>query len=152
MLFGEIINEEGKAEVKSIILDWKNAKIASATKDLAFLLLSSTGHELRTQSLDLILKSYHKIFTRSLESLGIKTSECAGLSYEDFFADYAMSTKGAFLQSVCVLVQEMSFMENQLHTEEGNTHARNLTAYERRALNIIHDPVLNSTHFVSDSG
>lgn len=32
MLFGEIINEEGKAEVKSIILDWKNAKIASATK------------------------------------------------------------------------------------------------------------------------
>lgn len=29
---------------------------------------------------------------------------------------------------------------------------RNLTAYERRALNIIHDPVLNSTHFVSDSG
>ena len=42
---------------------------------------------------------------RSLESLGVNTGECQGLSYEDFFADYAMSTKGAFLQSVCVLVQ-----------------------------------------------
>jgi len=98
--------------------------------------------------LDHILTTYHNIFTRSLESLGVNTGECQGLSYEDFFADYAMSTKGAFLQSVCVLVQEMSFMENQLHTEEGTTHARNLTAYESRALNIINDDILNQTHFL----
>jgi len=148
MLFGEVVDAEGTKELQSIILDWKNAKIASATKDLAFLLLSSTTNELRTESLDHILTTYHNIFTRSLESLGVNTGECQGLSYEDFFADYAMSTKGAFLQSVCVLVQEMSFMENQLHTEEGTTHARNLTAYESRALNIINDDILNQTHFL----
>ena len=34
-------------DAKIVVLDWKNAKIASATKDLAFFLLSSTSNSLR---------------------------------------------------------------------------------------------------------
>ena len=49
MLFGAATTKEGDEELQSIILDWKNAKIASATKDLAFLLLSSTTNQLRQE-------------------------------------------------------------------------------------------------------
>ena len=150
MLFGS--QEAADAEVPSIILDWKNAKIASATKDLAFLLLSSTTNQLRQEFLVDILKTYHTIFCKSLNILGVNTADCQGLSYEEFFADYAMSTKGAFLQSVCVLVQEMSFMKNQM-TEDGDSATEeqelSLTVYERRALNLMNDEVLNITHFSS---
>ena len=146
MLFAEVAGEE--PELQSIILDWKNAKLASATKDLAFLLLSSTSSSLRHTYLHNILKTYHAIFIQSLQLLGIKTGECSGLSYEDLFADYAVSTKGAFLQSVCVLVQEMSFMQYQLSSrEEDMATRRTLAAYERRALDIINDETLNATHF-----
>ena len=34
--------EEEEEDIKCLVLDWKNAKIASATKDLAFFLMSSS--------------------------------------------------------------------------------------------------------------
>jgi len=139
-------------DAKIVVLDWKNAKIASATKDLAFFLLSSTSNSLREDCLEEILTTYYKIFCESLEILGVVTSECRGLSYEEFRTDYAVSTKGAFLQSVCVLVQELSFMEHKLFVTESPhqtaIHIQNLGLYERRALEIMYDRVLNETHFV----
>lgn len=147
MLFGAATTKEGDEELQSIILDWKNAKIASATKDLAFLLLSSTTNQLRQEFLQDILKTYHTIFCKSLTTLGVNTADCQGLSYDEFFADYAMSTKGAFLQSVCVLVQEMSFMKFQMNEASTEEQVRSLTVYERRALNLMNDEVLNVTHF-----
>lgn len=149
MMFGERTGEGGTLELQSIVLDWKNAKIASATKDLAFLLLSSTTNSLRQQHLQHILHTYHSLFCSSLQVLGVNTSDCKGLSYEDFFADYAMSTKGAFLQSVCVLVQEMSFMEVQIVDNNELHHVENLTVYEKRALQLMNDETLNTTHFSS---
>lgn len=147
ILFGEMNMECGEVELQSILLDWKNAKIASATKDLAFLLLSSTSNSLRKTHIMDILRTYHTIFCESLEAQGVNTAECRSFSFEDFFADYAMSTKGAFLQSVCVLVQEMTFMEDQLTEKEEPHHYTHLTAYEKRALDLIEDDILNKTHF-----
>ena len=40
---------EEEEDIQCLVLDWKNAKIASATKDLAFFLMSSTSNELRTE-------------------------------------------------------------------------------------------------------
>jgi len=136
------------SELETIVLDWKNAKVASATKDLAFLLLSSTTHELRKASLDLILRTYHRIFCESLEMLGCNVQKCHGLSYKEFFADYAVSTKGAFLQAICVLMQEMTFMGDKADYDESAEHT--LTVYERRALNLMKDDVLSATHFAGN--
>merc|ERR1719411_1660776 len=52
-----------------LVLDWKNAKIASATKDVAFLLLSSTTNRLRTECLMEILQHYHATFLSTLAGL-----------------------------------------------------------------------------------
>jgi len=137
--------------LRSIILDWKNAKIASATKDLAFFLLSSTSNNLREDCLEEILETYYSIFCKSLQILGVNTGDCQGLSFEEFRTDYAVSTKGAFLQSVCVLVQELTFMEAKLFITEPHhcaTHIQNLGQYERRALELMYDRTLNQTHFV----
>jgi hypothetical protein len=102
--------------------------------------------------LEEILTTYYKIFCESLEILGVVTAECRGLSYEEFRTDYAVSTKGAFLQSVCVLVQELSFMEHKLFVTESPhqtaIHIATLGQHERRALEIMSDRVLHATHFV----
>merc|ERR1719187_2225212 len=98
-------------DLACVVLDWKNAKIASATKDLAFLVLSSTNNLLRTESLSDILHVYYSTFTVTLTQLGV---ELGSLTYEYFYEDYKRAMKGAFLQSVCVLVQEMQYLENQL--------------------------------------
>jgi thiamine kinase-like enzyme len=138
-----------------MVLDWKNAKIASATKDLAFFLLSSTSNSLREDCLEDILETYYSIFCNSLKILGVNTDDCQGLSFQEFRTDYAVSTKGAFLQSVCVLVQELTFMEHKLFVTESPhqtaIHIQNLGLYERRALELMYDRVLNETHFDAKS-
>ena len=125
----------------------KNAKIASATKDLAFLLLSSTTNQLRTESLDVILRQYYTSFCATLEVLDTELSQA--VTYTEFLADYKLSTMGAFMQAVCVLVQEMQFFENQLTEDRDNLQeiADTLRVYKTRALNMMNDVTLKEAHF-----
>ena len=138
-------DERDGEEPRCIVLDWKNAKIASATKDLAFLILSSTNHLLRTESLSDILNLYFSIFSQTLTKLGV---DIAGkMTFEDFYDDYKLSMTGAFLQSVCVLVQEMQYLENQLaqcckaRKNHNQDHGEMLRAFEERTLNLMNDAV-----------
>lgn len=137
--------EEGHLDC--VVLDWKNAKIASATKDLAFLLLSSTTNELRTESLEVILRQYYDTFCNTLQLLD--TELCQKVTYEEFFEDYKMSTKGAFMQAVCCLVQEMQFFEHQLSEDREDLQdiADTLNVFESRALNMMNDVILTEQHF-----
>jgi len=149
MLFrdGEDANRE--AVMQCVILDWKNAKIASATKDLAFLLLSSTTNQLRKESQDEILQSYYSTFCDTLRQLDSTHLEGPHNTYEEFYNDYKVSTKGAFMQAVCVLVQEMQHIEARLQQPgDVDSVAETLSIYERRALNMMNDVTLNETHFV----
>lgn len=148
-------------DLACVVLDWKNAKIASATKDLAFLVLSSTNNLLRTESLSDILHVYYSTFCTTLAQLGV---ELGTITFEDFYGDYKMSMKGAFLQSVCVLVQEMQYLEQQLNKGCGRSkmgvspgrrgispgragvsqhydHGEMLRAFEERTLTLMNDAV-----------
>ena len=58
--------EKGEEDIKCLVLDWKNTKIASATKDLAFFLMSSTSHSLRSESGEEILRTYFSTFRNTL--------------------------------------------------------------------------------------
>jgi len=144
MLFRVDKEEE---QLDCVVLDWKNAKIASATKDLAFLLLSSTTNQLRTESLDVILKLYYASFCDTLKLLDADL--CQKVTYEEFYLDYKLSTKGAFMQAVCVLVQEMQYFEHQLTEDRVDRQGilDTLAVYESRALNMMNDVTLNETHF-----
>jgi hypothetical protein len=153
MLFRDSEDEHFKSTMECVVLDWKNAKIASATKDIAFLLLSSTTNQLRKQYLDVILRKYYSTFCETLGILNADLLNCKGLTFEDFYTDYKVSTKGAFMQAVCVLVQEMQHYEHQLSSETERKASlfeigETLRIYERRALNLMNDKVLNETHFV----
>lgn len=146
MLF-RVAEHEGQP-LECVILDWKNAKIASATTDLAFFLLSSTTNELRTEFIDSILKQYYTTFCETLEQLDAEL--CRKVTFEEFYNDYRLSTKGAFMQAVCVLVQEMQFAEHQLTEDRDNLQeiADTLTVYESRALGMIQDRTLTQAHFM----
>jgi len=153
MLFRDGEDEHFQPTVECVVLDWKNAKIASATKDIAFLLLSSTTNQLRKLYLDDILRSYYTTFCETLEILNTDLLNCKDLTFEEFYKDYTISTKGAFMQAVCVLVQEMQHFEQQLSPEAERKPSsleigETLRIYERRALNLMNDKVLNETHFV----
>lgn len=153
MLFRDSEDEHFQAALECVVLDWKNAKIASATKDIAFLLLSSTTNQLRKEYLNDILRRYFSTFCETLAILNADLLNCKGLTFEDFYTDYKVSTKGAFMQAVCVLVQEMQHYENQLSSENDRKASlydigETLRIYERRALNLMNDKVLNETHFV----
>ena len=141
-----------KQKLQCVILDWKNAKIASATKDLAFLILSSTNNELRKESLMPILHHYFHTFCNALSQINPDCMKNEDKSFEEFYADYKMSTKGAFMQSVCVLIQEMQYIEHQLENKgtEGKKEklTDTLSIYERRAFNMMKDSTLNETHFI----
>ena len=69
------------------------------------------------------------------------------LTYEYFYEDYKRAMKGAFLQSVCVLVQEMQYLENQLaqccktRKNHNQDHGEMLRAFEERTLNLMNDAV-----------
>ena len=147
-----ILFREEEEMLQCVVLDWKNAKIASATKDIAFFLLSSTTNKLRTENLDTILSSYYSTFCDTLETLQPELLEEPGLSYQSFYEDYKMSTKGAFMQSVCVLIQEMQHLESQLNTSHKTDKkmeiGETLRILEKRALNLMNDKVLNETHFI----
>ena len=139
--------EEGEEDIQCLVLDWKNAKIASATKDLAFFLMSSTSNELRTERGEEILRTYFSTFSRSLGLLQPQSLEDPSLTYENFAQDYRISTKGAFMQSVCVLMQEMQHLESHLATEKYTEIGESLRLYEMRAKNLMNDKILNETHF-----
>merc|ERR1712002_1212229 len=72
-------------DLACVVLDWKNAKIASATKDLAFLLLSSTTNQLRNDSLDVILHQYYATFCDTLQLLD--PDLCKKVTFEEFHSD-----------------------------------------------------------------
>jgi len=153
MLFRDTEDNHFQSDLECVVLDWKNAKIASATKDIAFLLLSSTTNQLRKKYLDEILRRYYSTFCQTLAGLNADLLNCKGLTFEDFYADYKISTKGAFMQAVCVLVQEMEHYEQQLNADNGRKSSsfeigETLRIYERRALNLMNDKVLNETHFI----
>ena len=60
------------------------------------------------------------------------------------------------MQSVCVLIQEMQHLESQLGSDNEKRSERKvsfdigetLRIYEKRALNLMNDKILNETHFV----
>lgn len=139
--------EEEEEDIQCLVLDWKNAKIASATKDLAFFLMSSTSNELRTERGEEILRTYFATFSRTLGLFQPDSLEDPSLTYENFAQDYKISTKGAFMQSVCVLMQEMQHLESQLATEKYTEIVETLRLYEMRAKNLMNDKILNETHF-----
>ena len=151
-----LFRDEEEDSLQCVVLDWKNAKIASATKDIAFFLLSSTSNKLRSDHLETILQNYFSTFCDSLEILQPELLQDSSLSFDHFYADYKISTKGAFMQSVCVLIQEMQHLESQLNQEDAKDQRKSsvgsigetLRVYERRALNLMNDKVLNETHFV----
>ena len=139
--------EEGEEDIQCLVLDWKNAKIASATKDLAFFLMSSTSNQLRTEWGEKILNTYFSTFSRSLGLLQPDSLKDPSLTYENFAEDYRLSTKGAFMQSVCVLMQEMQHLESQLETDKYTEIGETLRLYEMRAKDLMNDKILNETHF-----
>lgn len=83
-----------KFQVK--ILDWKNAKLASATLDLAFLMLSSTTFDVREDSTNDLLKSYHTIYCQTLDKFNIPPEDQP--SFRELMEDYQISLQVAVLQ------------------------------------------------------
>ena len=77
------------------ILDWKNTKIATATLDLAFLMLSSTNSAMRSESTGAILSTYHEVFCQYLFMLNPTLEKP---SIEDVEADYYHSLEYAIFQ------------------------------------------------------
>ena len=151
-----ILFRNDEESLQCVILDWKNAKIASATKDIAFFLLSSTTNKLRTENLEMILHHYFSSFCEAMEILQPELLQDPSLTFDHFFEDYKVSTKGAFMQSVCVLIQEMQHLESQLGPENEEKRSERkisfdigetLRIYEKRALNLMNDKILNETHF-----
>ena len=77
------------------IIDWKNAKLASATLDLAFLMLSSTNADVRDDSTEELLKNYHEIYVKTLAEIDTKIPQP---SLEELKEDYQISLQFATLQ------------------------------------------------------
>jgi len=126
------------------ILDWKNAKLASATLDLAFLMLSSTTSDVRQTCTNDLLKSYHKVFCETLEKFGVSTEEQP--SFAEIMEDYQISLQAAILQALCMFVQEMHYMTqniakalDQENTEIVEDLSERLKIYELRALTLFKD-------------
>ena len=77
------------------VLDWKNAKIATSTLDLAFLMLSSTNSAMRSESTGEILSTYHNVFCHYVSILNPKL---AIPTAEELETDYYHSLEYAVLQ------------------------------------------------------
>jgi len=77
------------------ILDWKNVKIATATLDLAFLMLTSTKSDLRSESTGEILSTYHDVFC---QYLSILNPDLQKPTIEELEVDYYHSLEYAILQ------------------------------------------------------
>jgi thiamine kinase-like enzyme len=85
------------ANYNAKILDWKNAKLASATLDLAFFLLSSTNWDVRVEGTKNLLLSYHEVYCKTITKLCPQIPEP---TYEDLEEDYYISIQYATLQVV----------------------------------------------------
>ena len=103
------------------ILDWKNTKLASATLDLAFLMLSSTTSDVRQTCTNDLLKSYHKVFCETLEKFGVSTEEQP--SFAEIIEDYQISLQAAILQVSPSTVHHTPF--TQFQTKELNPGCTN---------------------------
>ena len=104
----------------------------------------------------MILHHYFSSFCEAMEILQPELLQDPSLTFDHFFEDYKVSTKGAFMQSVCVLIQEMQHLESQLGPENEEKRSERkmsfdigetLRIYEKRALNLMNDKILNETHF-----
>ena len=78
------------------ILDWKNAKLGSATLDLAFFMLSSTTWQVRDQSTTDLLKTYYDAFCDTCSQLGVCQKDQP--SFYELKEDYEISLQVAALQ------------------------------------------------------
>ena len=130
---------------KCLILDWKNAKIATPTLDLAFLIYSSTNIGLLSSEAGHrpLLETYHEAFCATLRSLEPK---CPEPTFSELEQDFKRSSKDALLQAICMFVQEMQYLDGQMVgsaaiTRDGSTTvtgcAEALQLYERRAMNLL---------------
>ena len=70
-------------------------KIATATLDLAFLMLSSTKSDMRSESTGEILSTYHDVFSQYLSVLNPHLEKP---TLEELEADYYKSLEYAILQ------------------------------------------------------
>lgn len=86
-----------QVDSKVKILDWKNAKIATLTLDLAFLLFSSSKVEvIRGHHREALLQTYLNEYNSCLEKM---TPSGQPVTFEDLKADFALSAKDALLQA-----------------------------------------------------
>ncbi|XP_059090470.1 uncharacterized protein LOC131886221 [Tigriopus californicus] len=124
-------------EPKCVLLDWKNAKIASPMLDLAFLLFSSSNiHMISTEGQTKVLKAYHTSFCSTLKNLMPK---CKPPSFSALQVDFLQTVRDALMQSICIFVQEMEFMENAITKTAGQDVelVNKMQIYERRAMNLL---------------
>ena len=135
-----MLNKENKVK----ILDWKNAKLASATLDLAFLMLSSTTFEVREDGTTDLLNSYLEVFNLTLEKFNVSADE--KLTLPELLEDYQISLQVAVLQALCMFVQEMHYMTqniakavDQNNSDEVDDLSERLKIYELRALTLFKD-------------
>ena len=122
---------------RCLFLDWKNAKIASGTLDLAFLLFSSCSAELIWRTLPSVLSAYRDSLCATLRRL---EPSCAGPTAEELLADFELSLPDALLQAVCMFVREMQFLEEGTVGADGRVVRETvdrLHVYERRAMNLL---------------
>lgn len=120
------------------VLDWKNTKVASATLDLAFLMLTSTSADIREDYTNQILEMYHQTFCETLHKLAPK---CVLPTLKELQQDYKESLQYALLQALCMLVAEMHFMTNTISKagdDEVDDLSDRLKIYEVRALSLFH--------------
>ena len=96
------------ADGRCTLLDWKNAKVAAATLDLAFLLFSSCSGEAVVRHRAAALERYRAAHEAALARLA---PACAAPTAEELEADFALSLKDALLQAICMFVQEMEYLE-----------------------------------------
>ena len=92
------------------ILDWKNAKIATATLDLAFLMLTSTKSAMRAESTADILSTYHEVFCQYLSTLNPSLEKP---TIEELEIDYNHSLEYAITQvgscgKFCIINQDLN--------------------------------------------
>ncbi len=125
------------SDSRCLFLDWKNAKMASGTLDLAFLLFSSVSNRIISESLTDILKLYHETLVDTLRRLEPK---CQEPTMEQLEKDFMLSLPDALLQAIVMFVREMQFLELSSVDSEGKVveeTAQRLRVYEKMAMNLL---------------
>ena len=119
-----------------MVLDWKNAKVATPTLDLAFLIYSSTNVELLGDNGHLpFLEAYFRAFCATLDKLD---GACVKPTFRELERDFRLSLRDALLQAICMLVAEMQYLDEMTASvTAGVAQAETLQLYERRAMNLL---------------